>query len=146
MDAGPGLMQLEAAKILRCRRIRRTAEESCESLDLSDIVVARLLDEVAHRHVFDHTLAQRADGFLAHRGALGEVVEPPDPQGGTPVLSPYLNWTSAVATNSASRAARSRVSGFVLWPDADIPQRQLLGRLFGAKRTRYAKRRETGKE
>ena len=32
------------------------------------------------------------------------------------------------------------------WPDADLAQRQLLGRLFGAKRTRYAKRRETGKE
>jgi hypothetical protein len=31
-------MQLEAAKILRCRRIRRTAEEGCKSLDLSDIV------------------------------------------------------------------------------------------------------------
>jgi hypothetical protein len=26
-------------------------------------------DEVAHRHVFDHALTQRADGFLAHRGA-----------------------------------------------------------------------------
>jgi hypothetical protein len=68
-DAGPGLMQLEAAKILRCRRIRQTAEEGCEGLDLPDIVVARLFDEVAHHHVFDHALAQRADGFLAHRGA-----------------------------------------------------------------------------
>src|ERR1700747_960287 len=62
-------MQLEAAKILRCCRIRRTAEEGCEGLDLSDIVVARLFDEVAHCHVFDHALAQRADGSLAHRGA-----------------------------------------------------------------------------
>jgi len=32
------------------------------------------------------------------------------------------------------------------WPDADLPQCQLLGLLFGVKRTRYAKRRETGKE
>jgi len=26
------------------------------------------------------------------------------------------------------------------WPDADLPQRQLLCRLFGVKRTRYAPR------
>src|ERR1700758_1485901 len=68
-DAGPGLMQLEAAKILGDGRIRRTSEEGCERLDLPDIVVARLLDEVAHHHIFDHALAQRADGVLAHRGA-----------------------------------------------------------------------------
>ena len=39
-----------------------------------------------------------------------------------------------------------RTEDFSFWPDADIPQRQLLGRLFGVERTRYAKRRETGKE
>src|SRR5947208_10131513 len=37
--------------------------------EAADIVVARLLDEVAHRHVFDHALAQRADGLITHRGA-----------------------------------------------------------------------------
>jgi hypothetical protein len=26
------------------------------------------------------------------------------------------------------------------WPDADLPQRQLLGRLLGVERTRYAQR------
>ncbi len=62
-------MQLEAAKILRRGRIRRTAEEGCERPHVPDIVVARLLDEVAHRHVFDHAPAQRADGLLTHRGA-----------------------------------------------------------------------------
>jgi hypothetical protein len=36
-----------------------------ESPDVPDIVVARLLDEVAHGHVFDHAPAQRADGLLA---------------------------------------------------------------------------------
>jgi hypothetical protein len=51
---------LETAKILRDGLIRRTSQKRCESLDLPDIVVARLLDEVAHRHVFDHALAQRA--------------------------------------------------------------------------------------
>src|SRR5712691_2396625 len=62
-------MQLEAAQILASRRIRRTAEKGCERPDVPDIVVARLLDEVAHGHVFDHAPAQRADGLLTHRGA-----------------------------------------------------------------------------
>src|SRR5438876_2685335 len=62
-------MQLETAKILSRGRIRRTAEEGCERPDVADIVVARLLDEVAHGHVLDHAPAQRADGLLAHRGA-----------------------------------------------------------------------------
>src|SRR5712664_4459861 len=67
--AGLGLMQLEKAKILRRGRIRRAAEKGCECPDVSDIIVARLLDEVAHRHVFDHALAQRDDGLITHRGA-----------------------------------------------------------------------------
>src|ERR1700739_4467357 len=67
--ASPGLMELKTAKILRDGLIRRTAQKRCESLDLPDIIVARLFDEVAPHHVFDHALAQRADGFLAHRGA-----------------------------------------------------------------------------
>src|SRR5437763_9045308 len=62
-------MQLETAKILSRGRIRRTAEEGCERPDVADIVVSRLLDEVAHGHVFDHAPAQRADGLLTHRGA-----------------------------------------------------------------------------
>jgi hypothetical protein len=64
--AGLRLMQLEKAKILRRGRIRRAAEKGCKCPDVPDIVVVRLLDEVAHRHVFDHAPAQRADGLLAH--------------------------------------------------------------------------------
>ena len=67
--AGLGLVQLEAAKILRRRAVGRAPEEGGEGPDVTDIVVARLLDEVAHRHVFDQAPAQRADGRLAHRGA-----------------------------------------------------------------------------
>src|SRR5712664_3436049 len=62
-------MQLEKAKILRPGRIRRAAEKGCERPDVPDIVVVRLLNEVAHRHVFDHAPAQRADGLITHRGA-----------------------------------------------------------------------------
>ena len=52
--AGLRLMQLEKAKILRRGRIRRAAEKGCKCPDVPDIVVVRLLNEVAHRHVFDH--------------------------------------------------------------------------------------------
>jgi hypothetical protein len=66
-------MQLEAAKIIGCRRVRRAAEEGCERPDVADIVALRLLDELAHGHVFDHAPAQRADAGadkrLAHRDA-----------------------------------------------------------------------------
>src|SRR6476620_4109781 len=67
----PGLclLQLEAAKILRRCCVGRATEEGCESLDVADIVVARLLAEIAHAHVFDHALAQWTDELLAHRGA-----------------------------------------------------------------------------
>jgi hypothetical protein len=41
-------MELKTAKILRDGLIRRTAQKRCESLDLPDIIVARLFDEVAH--------------------------------------------------------------------------------------------------
>ena len=73
-----GLVQLEAAKILRRRGVRRAAEEGGEVPDVADVVVLRLLAEAADRHVFDHAPAQRADGLLAHRDApvLSEVANP----------------------------------------------------------------------
>ena len=66
---GLRLMQLEASQVFGCRGIRRAAKESREGQDVTDIVVARLLDEIAHHHVLDHAPAQRADGLLAHWGA-----------------------------------------------------------------------------
>src|SRR6201987_5972865 len=65
--ASPGLMQLKTAKILRDGLIRRTSQKHCERLDLPDIVVARLFDEVAHRHIFDHALAQGVAGDSKQR-------------------------------------------------------------------------------
>src|ERR1700676_92393 len=43
-----------------------TAEESREPLDRTDILALRIRHEPAHAHVFEHALAQRADGLLAH--------------------------------------------------------------------------------
>src|SRR6266478_6543464 len=55
-------MQLEAAQILRRRRIGRAADEGRERPHLANVVAVRLLGEAAHRHVFDHARTQRADG------------------------------------------------------------------------------------
>src|SRR5260370_7503463 len=69
--------------MLRRGRIGRAAEKGCKRPDVPDIVVARLLDEIAHRHVFDHAPAQRADGFITHRGApvlRWRLLEPLDSQ------------------------------------------------------------------
>jgi hypothetical protein len=51
---GVGQVQLVAAQILGRGRLGRSAEEGGELLDVSDIILLRLLDELAHRHVFDH--------------------------------------------------------------------------------------------
>ena len=119
--AGLRLMQLKTPKVLRRGGIRRAAEEGCERPDVPDIVVARLLDEVAHAHVFDHALAQRADGLLAHLGApvlRWRLLTPLDPQDGTPICHRIRLTRSLHPPRHSlrpSRAARSRVSGFVLW-------------------------------
>ena len=70
LHAALGQMQLEAAQVLRRRRVGRAAEEAGEGLDVADIVVAGLLAELAHRHVLEHAAAKVADGLLAHRGLL----------------------------------------------------------------------------
>src|SRR5260370_12973896 len=109
-------MQLEKAKILRRGRIGRAAEKGCKRADVPDIVVARLLDEIAHRHVFDHAPAQRADGFITHRGApvlRWRLLEPLDSQDRTLglSLSPAHLVTPSVplAPLRAQRAPAKRV-------------------------------------
>src|SRR4029077_13646866 len=71
------LVQLEAAKIIRRRSIGRPAREGRERPYLANVVAVRLLGEAAHRHVFDHTRTQRADGpgrrSGGHRGVLFEL-------------------------------------------------------------------------
>src|SRR5580700_888571 len=117
-------MQLEKAKILRRGRIRRAAEKSCKCPDVPDIVVVRLLDEVAHRHVFDHAPAQRADGLLAHRGApvlRWRLVDPSILKTGRPACH-RLPLTSSLHRCHWLRSARSALpqSGFVPWHFSDM--------------------------
>src|SRR6516165_11588055 len=49
-------------------------------------------------------------------------------------LSPYLNWALR-RCRELPRAARSRVSGFVLWPIAAVRNGLGIRQLLGAKRT-----------
>src|SRR3982074_950955 len=98
-------MQLEKAKILRRGRIRRAAEKGCKCPDVPDIVVARLLHEVAHRHVFDHAPAQRADGLITHRGSpvlRWRLIDPSILKTGRPA------WHRLPPTSSLHRRHRLR--------------------------------------
>jgi hypothetical protein len=63
-------VQLKQTKVLGGGGIGRAAEESREALDVSDVVLLGLLREMTRRHVFDHALAQRTDGFVGHGDKL----------------------------------------------------------------------------
>src|SRR5437879_7717568 len=79
--------------------------------EAADIVVARLLDEVAHRHVFDHAPAQRADGLLTHRGApvlRWRLLNPSILKTGRPACHPVpLTWSLRRCRRLCLRAQRA---------------------------------------
>ena len=68
LHSGCGLVNLIAAQVLARCRIGRAAQELGKALDVADIIMLRLLAELADRHVLDHAATQRADGLLAHWG------------------------------------------------------------------------------
>src|SRR6202166_4216258 len=123
-------MQLEKAKILGRGRIRCAAEKGCKCPDVPDIVVVRLLDEVAHRHVFDHAPAQRADGLITHPGCSClevEVGRPLDSQDRTPGLSSapayFVTPSVPLAPLRAQRAPAKRVRSVTQpghWPRSSL--------------------------
>jgi len=55
------LMNLKPANILGGRRIRRPSKEGSEIANKANIVALRIGSQAAHRHVFEHALAQSAD-------------------------------------------------------------------------------------
>jgi hypothetical protein len=57
LQAALRLVQLEKAQVFRRRRVGRPANEDRECPDVPDTVVARLLAEAVHHHVFDHARA-----------------------------------------------------------------------------------------
>src|SRR6266849_1808600 len=86
---------------------------------LPDIVVVRLLDEVAHRHVFDHAPAQRADGLITHRGApvlRWRLIDPSILKTERPPVTCARSKSYCGRRNRPTAPpAPSRGSGFVLW-------------------------------
>jgi hypothetical protein len=67
LNAALGLMNLIAAQVLAGRGIRRAAQKLGKLLDVADIIVLRLLAELADAHVLDHATTQRA-GFYGTGG------------------------------------------------------------------------------
>ncbi len=60
---------LVAAQILRLGLIRRAAEKGREIPYRRDVSSLGASRETADRHVLDHALAQRADGFIVSHGS-----------------------------------------------------------------------------
>ncbi len=54
-------MNLKPANILGGRRIRRPSKEGSEVAHKANILMLRIGLQAAHRHVFEHALAQSAD-------------------------------------------------------------------------------------
>src|SRR6476619_2021147 len=80
---------------------------------------------VAHRHVFDHAPAQRADGLITHRGApvlRWRLIDPLDSQDMTPGLSPAPAYLVTSSAPQAPRAARSCQAGSFVDRIADLSQ------------------------
>jgi hypothetical protein len=63
LHATLGLVNLETADILRCRRVRRPLEERSEAPNEPDIVALRRFTHATHGHVVEHASPQRADGL-----------------------------------------------------------------------------------
>jgi hypothetical protein len=66
-------MNLVAAKVLASGGIRRAAQKLGKLLNVTDIIVLRLLGELADAHVLDHATTQRADGFYRTGGGHGRL-------------------------------------------------------------------------
>src|SRR5208283_2801495 len=65
-DMVPRHMQLKKAKILAGRGVGGAAEKILEVRDVTNVVLLDLFLEMTNCHVFDHALAQRADGLVGH--------------------------------------------------------------------------------
>ena len=69
-------VKLVTPQIVRLGHIWRAAQKHRELLDLQDVIALRMRAEAADGHVFDHPLAQRADGLLGHGTLQGSGKRP----------------------------------------------------------------------
>ena len=76
-NAGLALGDLEPADVLGRRRVGRSPQEGREAPDVADVVALRRHREVAHVHVVDQPLAQRADRGIGNGSwsSVGSLVE-----------------------------------------------------------------------
>ncbi len=68
-DNGPAIRAACAQFVVLCRRLNLFTQVA----DLTNVVLLRVLAELANCHVLDHAAAQRGNGFGAHRGLLSET-------------------------------------------------------------------------
>ena len=109
------LLELEPSQIVSRDCLGRAAEKPSKGLDMTDIVVLRLLAELPDSHVLKHAAAQIADGLIAHRRAPGLEVEVLDQPilrtERLPTLEQLLQMVSAASGpgQGSSKLPRERV-------------------------------------
>jgi hypothetical protein len=77
------LVDLEAAQIVRRRRIGRAAQKSRQAPDMPDIVMLRMRAETPHHHIVLHPLTQWVDGCLRDSRIHGKLLFLKELQGRT---------------------------------------------------------------
>ena len=110
---------LEAAQILRRRRVRRPADKGRKGPDVANVIVARLLAEPAN----DHVLTGRWEGWEVIGAPLELKVAGPSMFGiGCPDRHALpFNLSTPLPKTGGPRRAESRESGFVRCPERDLP-------------------------
>src|SRR5882672_19837 len=114
--AALGKVQLEAANVLRCRRVWRSLQECRELLAAADMAPLRASTQLACVHVLDHALTQRADRIRTHgqRPSSMSLTTPRSSRKGAPLRYPRAPPWLAPAHTSRPLA---RID-LVLWPEA----------------------------
>src|SRR3974390_2346955 len=110
-------MQQVAADIFPARAIGRAAKKNGKVLDAPNVIGLRLRHEIAHRHVFNHAPAQRADALIGHGILLSE------PRLLTPRSSDRTTRAVIAPTSVPAATLRSalyRARGFVRWGEAEV--------------------------
>src|SRR5258708_30101473 len=119
--AALGKVQLEAANVLRCCRVRGSLEKCRKLLAAADMAPLRSGTQLARIHVLDHALTQRADGIRTH-GKLLSWMRLKTPRSSRQGLSPATDdLPYAQCSRPSPQAVGYRASDLVLWPDSDAP-------------------------
>src|SRR5262249_51504934 len=115
-------VQLEAADVVSCRRVRRAPQQRGEAPAAVDVASLRMAPQLAGSHILDHTPTQRADGGISAHGELllSEVANTSSSsgRGSPPRYNRALN--SLPTPPTAPPRSGYRGSDLVHCPDSDI--------------------------